>query len=73
MNSKFLFRQATGGVKIPYRQVSAPAGGRGQALTRPHSVIFSRQAANPVILRDMDKQPMLGVTSNRVVSTCTVG
>lgn len=64
--SNATYTQGAGMSKVPYRQISAPAVGRGQGYTRPHSVVFSRQAANPVILRDFDK-PMLGVTSNRLI------
>jgi len=61
-------QQGAGIGRGAFRQISAPAVGRAQSYGRPHSVVFSRQAANPVILRDFDK-PMLGVTSNRLVGT----
>lgn len=64
--SNTTYAQGAGIGRGAFRQISAPAVGRAQSYGRPHSVVFSRQAANPVILRDFDK-PMLGVTSNRLI------
>lgn len=77
--SQFQYRQQTtetssatktqgiiAGSKIPQRQISAPSVGHAQNYNRPHSGVFSRQAGNPMILRDMDRT-MFGVTSNKVI------